>query len=237
MRCHQFLTAVVLTSAVLLPADAWAQARNPSGSTSGLFGSRSVGSGLQGANRSFGGAGSSALQAGSVGQITGNERFVRGNQQQGQFIGGDARSVEAFFDTITGGRGGSAQRNFRNNNQNRGRQPNAGGRGGQNRLLVRTRLRAAFARPPIRPDRVSAQLQQRLQRVLQPRSGAISEVVLQNGTAILRGVVANPYDRLVAEKLALLEPGILEIQNELRVTPPAEDQLPREDSASQPQQQ
>ena len=162
------------------------------------------------------------MQGGTAGQITGNERFLRGNRQPGGFIGRDAAAVEAFFDSVTGGRGnagrgGSGQRNFRNNNQNRGRQPNLDRGRGQNRNQMRLRLRATFAHPPLQAGRVSARLQQRLRRVLLARSGTLSEVVLQDGTAILRGVVANPHDRLVAEKLAYLEPGILKVRNELSV--------------------
>jgi osmotically-inducible protein OsmY len=41
------------------------------------------------------------------------------------------------------------------------------------------------------------------------------EVTLQGRTAVLRGGVATPHNRDLAARLALLEPGVDQVQNEL----------------------
>ena len=47
------------------------------------------------------------------------------------------------------------------------------------------------------------------------------DVSIGSGTAILRGVVATEHDRVLAEWLARLEPGIRRVDNQLTVAPPA----------------
>jgi hypothetical protein len=46
-------------------------------------------------------------------------------------------------------------------------------------------------------------------------------VIVQNETAILRGEVATPHDRELAENLARFEPGIWDVKNELVIRTPA----------------
>ncbi|MFH1919746.1 MAG: BON domain-containing protein [Planctomycetota bacterium] len=61
----------------------------------------------------------------------------------------------------------------------------------------------------ILPDRQRAEFRNRLRSPL--------EVTIRQETAILRGVVASPRDRLLAGHLARFEPGVREVKNELTV--------------------
>ncbi len=51
-------------------------------------------------------------------------------------------------------------------------------------------------------------------------AGAAVEISIQGRTAVLRGTVPSAGDRLVAERLALLEPGIERVENQLTVAAP-----------------
>ena len=47
------------------------------------------------------------------------------------------------------------------------------------------------------------------------------EVSIDQGTATLRGVVATEHDRVLAERLALLEGGIRQVENLLEIESPS----------------
>jgi osmotically-inducible protein OsmY len=66
---------------------------------------------------------------------------------------------------------------------------------------------------------LSSAATQGLAKSMRLPAGAPVEVAVQGGTAVLRGVVATPHDRDLAEQLVLLEPGIARVTNELRVEP------------------
>ena len=69
--------------------------------------------------------------------------------------------------------------------------------------------------------RITGDLEQRMGRVLE---ASAVEIRLQGRTAVLRGSVATDHDRAVAEQLALLEPGISFVRNELSTTSPPESE-------------
>ena len=48
------------------------------------------------------------------------------------------------------------------------------------------------------------------------------EVTIEGATAILRGVVATEHDRVLAERVAKLEPGVRQVENLLTLAPPSE---------------
>jgi osmotically-inducible protein OsmY len=60
-----------------------------------------------------------------------------------------------------------------------------------------------------------------LKGALWPDQAIPIEVSVAGRLAILQGVVGAERDRQLAERLALLEPGIAEVRNELRVRSPA----------------
>jgi hypothetical protein len=45
-------------------------------------------------------------------------------------------------------------------------------------------------------------------------------VTMEGDTAVLRGVAASESERLVLEKLVMLEPGVRQVRNEMVVTAP-----------------
>ena len=93
--------------------------------------------------------------------------------------------------------------------------------------MIRVQYRVAFAYPEVSTSDLGRQLRGGI-RALNEASRArgytsgTAAVALDGQTATLRGVVASEYDRLVAEKIALLEPGVARVQNQLRVVPQTE---------------
>jgi len=239
------LTAASCLTALVFAPHARAQGTGQFGSggtratsgSSGLFGSRTVGGGVSAGQRSFGGTsgglGATTDQQANVGQLTGNERFMRGARQPGQFVGGDAADVQSFIGAISGagggnrglgsafgaqgGRGGGQYQNQYNQN---GGGPN--GQGGQNtaaQIPVRTRLIVGFAPPVIDAARVETLLSRAMTRM--PAVSAVGpvQVQVQNRTAVLTGQVATAHARDLAEQLARLEAGIDQVENRLTVAP------------------
>lgn len=77
----------------------------------------------------------------------------------------------------------------------------------------------AFAPPQPAVEQTLPALTARLERSGRIRFQSPVAVALREGTAILQGVVASEHDRELAEQLARLEPGVLQVQNELVVLP------------------
>jgi hypothetical protein len=241
MQRNLLLVMAVFTGTLLLAGDLWAQGTG--GSVPSLFGSRTMGTatgpsgtlgggggGLGGLGSGLGGAqGLSGMLQGNL--ATGNERFVRGNQ--GGFIGADAAEVSAVTNAMAGAAAGRTNNRggqngqLRNSSGQNGRRTNQAGRGGQNtgrggrgQRMVQPELRVAFRHPELVPATVSASLTARIQRDLSSRLGNVAGVEVAGRVVTLRGSVASRYDRIVAEKLVMLEPGVSRVRNELRVVPP-----------------
>src|SRR5262249_45627024 len=136
--------------------------------------------------------------------------------------------------------------NRNNNNMNRFSQ-NQNNRGGQNNnnngrsnLQMPTNYAVAFNFPT--PG--GAKLSQKLSTELSKSRGITAmgpiAVRMEGSTAILRGTVANEHDRDLAARLALLEPGVYQIRNELRLPsqpvsqPQPQPNLQPQDSAGPP---
>ena len=226
----------VFSGTLLLASDLWAQNRGGnSGSAPTLFGSRTMGT-PGGASRSIpsgggglgglgGGQGLGNMLQGSL--LTGNERFLRGNQ--GGFIGADAADVNAINNAMSGaaGRMNNRSQNVqgRNATGRNGRGTNQAGRRGQNtgrggQQMLQPQLHVAFHHPELVPATVSANLTARIRKDLSSRLENVAGVEVEGRLVTLRGTVASRYDRMVVEKLVMLEPGVSRVQNELRVVPP-----------------
>lgn len=232
------VAAAILFAALLLGQDAWGQVRT-SGTSSGTFGSRTLGSSQTGAGSNFsggsragGGAGGQGVDA-DAGSLSGNERFVRGNRQEGQFVGADTGDLENFVGVSTGASGQGGQGGL--GGQRGGgqgalaalfggqgiNQNNAGGRGatgGQG--TIRTSRRVAFSIPRRATARVSVDLSTRLRSLPGTTSASPIAVAVEGRTVVLRGLVATDHDRVLAERVARLEPGVSRVVNELEVAPP-----------------
>ncbi|MEX0714408.1 MAG: BON domain-containing protein [Pirellulales bacterium] len=72
----------------------------------------------------------------------------------------------------------------------------------------------AFEYPRPAPARLTAVLERRLTR-MEPFSSV--DLRVEGGAAVLRGQVATEDDRLLAENLVRLEPGVSAIRNEITI--------------------
>jgi hypothetical protein len=203
-----------------------------SSGSSGLFGQRTTGTSLRPGNRTLTGstagqgsvAGQTQQGTEGVGQIQGNERFQRENRAQQGFIGQNAESTQNFLSTLNAAQAqqGRAQQMNRRQDQDAVQDPNdAAGGNSRNRVMYRITRQAAFDYRRPAPTQVSNTLATRIGRLPQIRTLSNVQVELNDRTAILRGQVATAHDRVLAEKLALLEPGVSRVQNELTVGSPA----------------
>lgn len=116
------------------------------------------------------------------------------------------------FGTTGLGRGGT----FGGNTRNRGllNQNTQMGRGG---VQMRAIVRLGFSVPRPSSNVVSAQFQSRLARLPALKSAKQVTVKMAGETAVLEGVVATAQQRDLIERLALLEPGIASVQNDLKI--------------------
>ncbi len=190
----------VLTTAAPAPAEAQ------------LFGARQLGGTL-----------SRRAQPGmaDAGVLTGAERFLRGNRSARDFVGRDTRDTASFVGVVPGGTTPglvrSAVTNLRDQTDRQVNRPEPTTSAARSQGPYQPRLELGFAIPPLDGAVKSAQLTARMARFASAPwlSGVAVEV--QARTAILRGVVASEEQRLLAEELVRLEPGIDQVQNELTV--------------------
>ncbi len=178
-----------------------------------------------------------AGQAEAVGQITGDERFLRENRQVGQMVGGTTagvgnlagqggaqaanvgRNVTRGATNVFGQRGGfNPQQQFGGWNplQNLGR--NMGRAGSQQALRVPIEL--GFTRPAATLGANQERLQSRLERIPQIRDMGDVRVQMDGRVAVLQGQVTTPQERELVARMLLLEPGIGDVRNELEVAGP-----------------
>jgi len=231
------IATMLLVPALLAAGHDRASAQGLGGTTtSGAFGTRTLGTSLTAGGSQSGAATSSPLggvgangtsaltdAAASVGGVSGNERFVRGTQPAGTFIGGATGAAGDFI----GGNAGVNSLNSINsflqglggNRQNQN--ANNGGRGGgQDSRQIPAKLVVGFTPPVRRPSTVSATIASRITRLPGIKTNGPIEVALEGRTAVLRGVVASDHDRDLLERVILLEVGISKVENELTVATP-----------------
>ncbi|MHB1032103.1 MAG: BON domain-containing protein [Pirellulaceae bacterium] len=99
------------------------------------------------------------------------------------------------------------------------------------RKSVRTHLRLGFPQPTLATGTVSAQFTRVVNRVLEREDvgGGQVTVSMEGNTAVLTGTVTSDHARSVLASLAMLEPGIGAVRNELTVNPdvPTPENAPR----------
>ncbi len=184
-----------------------------SGSSSGQGGGRSPSS--SGGGMSAGGGNLQQQQSGA-GQVSGNERFVPGSRQSGTFVGGDTgdvRNARSQGGGAMGGRGGLQQlfSQFRNANQT-----GQGNTSNSSRTL-RAPLTVGFSLPDQSAASVGGNFEKYLSRMPAMSSNANVSVSMEGRVAVLRGTVSTEHERDLAGRLALFEPGISDVRNELVV--------------------
>lgn len=168
-----------------------------------------------------------------AGQVTGSERFIRGNRQGGQFVGADSSDAARFFSVL----GNSIATQNTPGQNNRNQDPNA--QQVDPRTLYRTQLNVAFAHASAAVPVVVQKLQARYTNTRWIQQVQPIRVTLEGSTAILQGTVVTAHDRDLAEQLALLEPGVAAVQNELTIAAAPEPLPlpPQEQPAHEPTEQ
>lgn len=256
MRIHLSLATIAIFGVLGMQAPVWGQLDRFSGSSSGMFGSRTIGGGITPNSGALGGMGigaTSPMSSGAMGNVGATavpNQYVRGSQQAGQFVGADTRDWQSFVgaaQTAAAGMGRQMQAAFGPRGAGaagRGGQPGgragAAGRARRGRGDVRTALSVGFDYPrAASATRASTALTALLARTERIRAVSPVKILVQDGTATLRGVVATDHDRDLVEQLARLEAGIWEVKNELVVAarPAATDNpLPAEPAANRPEE-
>ena len=163
-----------------------------------------LGGGLGGGRGGFGGGLGGGLGGGFGGGLGGG--FGGGG------LGGGLGGGRGGFG---GGLGGGLGGGF---NQLGGNQ--FGGQGGQTtRQTLRAKMTIGFEWPALPVNVVSARFEKRLSSIPRLKILTPVKVTMEKETAILRGTVARERDRDLIARLALLEPGISNVRNQLIVAP------------------
>ena len=248
------MRSLVLTSAAVFLWAASGDLASAQTTASGIFGSRTVGGaggltagsrnftsggGTLGQNQQFGGGQAvlnSTLQSETSGGVTGGARFLRENRS-GQFVGSDNADIGAALQML-GGQGGAAPgqlggqfgRNTPGSGNNRSQQPNQTNQSnGRNTPTYRISRSVGFRYQPsaaIAPSGLGDRLTGLLQGSTRIQRASPLEVQMRDRTAILRGSVSTSYDRDLAARLVLLQPGVTSVENRLIVSSGEPERLP-----------
>ncbi len=163
---------------------------------------------------------------------------IQTTQQRGAFVGADsadttnARSLQGTNARNQFGNNGLAQLQnlFQQGlqNVNRGNQQGA-------QVQIPVSLKLGFAPVAVSPVRVQA-FQNRFTRLPSIRFIGPASVTLEGRTAVLKGTVATAEDRELAEALALMEPDVKDVRNELTVetTATTAEELPTTPATNAP---
>ena len=221
--------------------------------TNGLFGQTTVGGnsstniGMNSGSSGGSSGGNSSSSGSSSGAAPSNIALttemlrppVETSQQRGAFVGADSadttnmRSLQGTNARRTSSaNSGLAQLEnlFTQGLQNINRNNQSG-----SQVQIPVALRLGFAPQPASLTGVQA-FQTRLNRLPSIRFVGPAEVSMEGRTAVLRGKVASEDDRKLAQALALMEPDVLKVRNELVVDPSAAtaEELPQSPTTSPP---
>jgi hypothetical protein len=160
--------------------------------------------------------GGSALDnLGSVGQTDSSDRFLRQNRDAGDFVGGNADSMDGFVGAVQSG--ANARSGQTGIGQGGGRGNSFTGSRSSNTNTIRATLNVAF---PVRTRSTATQaisLAGRMNRSSWIQNETPISVSIDNGVATLGGIVATDHDRVLAGRLARLEVGVRGVDNRLAV--------------------
>ena len=82
---------------------------------------------------------------------------------------------------------------------------------------IRFRITLGFSHPRPAAAKVSADFARRLTRIPQLESAEAVAVTMEDRTAVLAGEVETEHEKMLIEKLAMMEPGVSAVRNELTV--------------------
>jgi hypothetical protein len=184
------------------------------------------------------------IEAGEVGMIPDDARYLRENRAAGQIVGGAVSGVGALRGQGTQtGQGMQGMQGFPGTTRGFGTMGGFnqfGGFGGMGTLgqmgrmfggamnsrntRTRQNLRASvelgFNAPPAQPPVVvGARVQQRIASIPRIQEMGSVNIEMEGQTAVLRGQVATAQDRELVARMLLLEPGISDVRNELTFAP------------------
>jgi osmotically-inducible protein OsmY len=114
-------------------------------------------------------------------------------------------------------------RNMANRNRNRQQQ---GQMEENERPPVRIRLEVGFNAPQAAPTAVATALNTRLERLAVDHNIGQPQITVEGDTVVLRGTVESESQRRVLERFVLLEPGVMQVRNDLVVAAPTIEELP-----------
>jgi len=191
----------------------------------GFGGSSNSGTGFNFGNSNLNSSRSGQTFGGTFGQTGGQSRQTR------QFVGADRTDAVRFsgtsssrssgFFSPSGGSNTSRTGQFMQRMLSEMRRFQAEPPKTNSRIPIRTHVTPKFSHPASAPDAASGQLTRSLQALQRGRSANSDridlQVTLSDRTAILTGVVPTEDDRRLAARLALLEPGISQVRNEITV--------------------
>jgi osmotically-inducible protein OsmY len=212
--------------AVGLPASAYAQYGGTS--SSGMFGNRNLGGSAQfgrgSGQTTSGGMGAPVPNASQGAALTGGERFLEQNRR-GAFVGADSGDTRNARSSQTGLGGlGGMQGMFGNqgffSQMNRMQQFQGQNQNQNGRQQLRVRLTMGGAAPAVRsapPAQITSGFQTRLRRLPALQLVSPIEAIADGPVLVLRGEVASEGDRQMVEDLAMLEPEVGEVRNEIVV--------------------
>ena len=152
-----------------------------------------------------------------IGEVSGSERFIRGNRRANDFVGSDSRDPRTFIGSQQGTTTGtvrSATEDLRAIPDNGGR-INRPLRKRRPREMYEPQLEVAFRVVSRSTETIETSLVRHLHSV-EVRFGSIQATVIDR-TVTLRGTVGTDHDKRLAELLVLFEPGIADVRNALIV--------------------
>jgi hypothetical protein len=233
------LAAAAIAVLAALPAQAQTSrstANRATGTTTqGLFGSNTVGGNAStmspSSRAATGQAGTSGTQQQNIAlEARTMAPAVATQQQPGAFIGADTGDTGNFRSRQTGAVRTTAPNFAQLGNlfaQGMQQINQANNQGNRQQTPVRVSLRLGFAPQPVAPVTVAA-FESRLTQLPAIRFVGPAQVTMEGRTAVLRGTVASEDDRQLAEDLAMMEPAVQNVRNELVVdsTATAAEPLP-----------
>jgi osmotically-inducible protein OsmY len=137
--------------------------------------------------------------------------------QQGDFVGRDAVDVQQTFQSLQAQQQAQmfaeAIENLNDQRESRRRWRDRQEEGPP----VRVQFKTAFVVPAATRAAASSESMRRLSASMQAGGMTSATAQLNGGTVVLRGVVASEHQRALAERLALLEPGVSRVENFLTI--------------------
>jgi osmotically-inducible protein OsmY len=180
--------------------------------------------GFGGGGMGRGGFGGGGFGGSGMGGFGGQGRFGGGGFGGGQaFVGRDSGDMNSAMSQM--GRAGTQffnqmTRNMARNNRNQQQADD------NEKPPVSIRLELGFTPTRVAPTAMSTGISARLARLSVDHSLGRPQVSVEGDTVVLRGTAQSDSQRRVLEKYILMEPGVMNVRNEMVVASEASEELP-----------